>query len=636
MHMKDHVHKAVVRYHFITEQPVLEDSPSKTLYKILATKDESSLVALATKIERRYSDKQIPRDDAMMIARQIQANTALLPRSLPSRLRSHAFVVIHNALLTKCRIDPGGENKTANRCFFCEREPETIRHIHTCSVVKRAANLVLRRQADKSNFVCLLSAEEDDFLFRGSSVSAKEQLTLLCFSLAIWRCRGILMADPSNSGEKSVHMLPHIFKELYGSVATKRVRKSRNREAQKCEFLRLLGTLPQHNAARVYTDGSVLNGNPGEAGAGFTYRTGPGSGRVFYSKCLGVTTNNVAELIAFELACRHVADTINADPTLRADPPSVFIFVDNMYTINAVEGSIKVRTNKSQVALSCAALSALAAMTPVFLHWVPAHVGILENDIADALAKRGAKGVTSSQPLLPQRKQQPKVDSIPLDLGELEAADDYSSSDEDDDVQAEHKPLQLCADRKSSNYRRSSRTRLSTRGCLFPSLSFSDVPPVRKRSREVKRQATERQPTRISNEEMRKQLSPDGCASFTIKRPRVDGLALKELYESPGMHLQRLCQLDLSESERMQYLEQKLADVTTYVPMAQFMAPELLALLEEALPCKRSNKRSSEPLQAPPPKRYHPTTPKRELSPACRPDYDLKKRRLNTDGDASE
>ena len=77
----------------------------------------------------------------------------------------------------------------------------------------------------------------------------------------------------------------------------------------------------------------------------------------------------------------------------------------------------------------------------------------------------------------------------------------------------------------------------------------------------------------------------------------------------PGLHFHRLCQLDLTEGERLQYLDQKLADVTTFVPMAQFMAPEMIALLEEALPVKRSNKRSSEPLQAPPPKRYHPITP---------------------------
>ena len=66
--------------------------------------------------------------------------------------------------------------------------------------------------------------------------------------------------------------------------------------------------------------------------------------------------------------------------------------------------------------------------------------------------------------------------------------------------------------------------------------------------------------------------------------------------------------------------------------MAQFMASELIAMLEEARPVKRSNKRSSEPLQAPLPKRHHPITSlsKRGFSPACRPD--IKKRRLNADG----
>ena len=43
--------------------------------------------------------------------------------------------------------------------------------------------------------------------------------------------------------------------------------------------------------------------------------------------------------------------------------------------------------------------------------------------------------------------------------------------------------------------------------------------------------------------------------------------------------------LDLSEGERMHYLDQKLADVTTFVPMAQFLAQELIAMLKK-LPCQ--------------------------------------------------
>lgn len=33
---------------------------------------------------------------------------------------------------------------------------------------------------------------------------------------------------------------------------------------------------------------------------------------------------------------------------------------------------------------------------PVYLIWVPAHIGVTGNEIADYLAKRGAKGVSSS------------------------------------------------------------------------------------------------------------------------------------------------------------------------------------------------------------------------------------------------
>ena len=56
---------------------------------------------------------------------------------------------------------------------------------------------------------------------------------------------------------------------------------------------------------------------------------------------------------------------------------------------------VMTRANKTLIAKMRASLCDLRRLTTVHLMWVPAHAGIIQNKIADRLAKRGAHGVSS-------------------------------------------------------------------------------------------------------------------------------------------------------------------------------------------------------------------------------------------------
>ena len=88
---------------------------------------------------------------------------------------------------------------------------------------------------------------------------------------------------------------------------------------------------------------------------------------------------------------------------LRALPPEdrdpVYIFVDNQFAINAANGESKIRANKALVTQVQDSLETLRQITPTTLVWVPGHAGIGgRNELADVLAKRGAKGTNSGHP----------------------------------------------------------------------------------------------------------------------------------------------------------------------------------------------------------------------------------------------
>ena len=121
---------------------------------------------------------------ATELARNILRNTRLLPARLPSALRYHSFLLIHNALPTRSR-----EKWRAwdTLCSFCHLAEETLGHLHTaCPAALEAIALIQRDHCEnKSEGDILSKAFPEDYL-RTPELKADELVMLLTFSLAVW------------------------------------------------------------------------------------------------------------------------------------------------------------------------------------------------------------------------------------------------------------------------------------------------------------------------------------------------------------------------------------------------------------------------------------------------------------------
>jgi len=178
-------------------------------------------------------------------------------------------------------------------------------------------------------------------------------------------------------------------------LATRNKAKKRDRAAQRASFLERIANIPRP-ANFAYTDGSAL-GNPGPGGAGVTFLLGRGP-RKFSSKYLGpLVTNNVAELKALGMCAEDIYADLVATHPLSPHVP-LYICIDNSYTINVADGKWKPKTNRKTIKETKTWVDKLRQVTPTFLIWVPGHAKIDGNDIADQLAKRGARGNTSRAP----------------------------------------------------------------------------------------------------------------------------------------------------------------------------------------------------------------------------------------------
>jgi ribonuclease HI len=144
-----------------------------------------------------------------------------------------------------------------------------------------------------------------------------------------------------------------------------------------------------HNAAIAYTDGSSI-GNPGPSGAGafVTFRSPArdgGSTETFLSYPLGHNTNNVGELWAIGMAVSFVLDH-------PATPPGMVVFTDSDTSLNLINRL----TFSVELEHLVEAIRALISQlqyngTKFSIRWVPGHVGILGNELADRCADHGAR-----------------------------------------------------------------------------------------------------------------------------------------------------------------------------------------------------------------------------------------------------
>lgn len=143
----------------------------------------------------------------------------------------------------------------------------------------------------------------------------------------------------------------------------------------------------------VYTDGSCFRSEK-KAEAGVYLANFASATKMYLSFPLGDASNNVAELEGILKAIQYLLPRA-------ASLSRIYFFVDNKYAIN-VTASTKVwkaKCHQPLVRQIHLALTSLQNLTQVFFLWVPAHAKIYGNEVADHLAKRGAKAASfSSRP----------------------------------------------------------------------------------------------------------------------------------------------------------------------------------------------------------------------------------------------
>jgi ribonuclease HI len=134
------------------------------------------------------------------------------------------------------------------------------------------------------------------------------------------------------------------------------------------------------DAVRCFTDGACT-GNPGPAGSGLLVKF-PDGRVVERHRALGFSTNNVGELTAIDMAL----DELDA-AGLPAAGVAV-IFSDSQYAKGVLTQGWKAKAN---VELIAGIRARLRARPGVSLQWVAGHVGLAENERADALARKGVE-----------------------------------------------------------------------------------------------------------------------------------------------------------------------------------------------------------------------------------------------------
>ena len=185
------------------------------------------------------------------------------------------------------------EDEPVQRLPLCNREDETIHHLHTCDTSLGGASRIIQRHPNRALLSTLLQIEKGDLDFTGDC-PPDQRLIKLIFSLAVWRTRRYFLQEnfQHTTPKKAGWRIANYFLRLYQSILHKKRRKKRDKSAEKKKFLEELSKVPRQ-ALIAFTDGSSL-GNPGPSGAGFyllTRRT-PFSKHLFFSKHTPHSTNN--------------------------------------------------------------------------------------------------------------------------------------------------------------------------------------------------------------------------------------------------------------------------------------------------------------------------------------------------------
>ena len=153
------------------------------------------------------------------------------------------------------------------------------------------------------------------------------------------------------------------------------------------EHATLLLSRVNSNSLVAFTDGSA-NPNPGPCGAGaHLYANSDGWSTEAWA-ALGMGTNNLGELWAAGMALEMAHRRLLSHPGVYR---ALYLFTDSAFVVGCLEKGWKTSIAPAILRAVLALRERVRSLVPVSLQWIPAHVGLAENEHADMLAGIGSK-----------------------------------------------------------------------------------------------------------------------------------------------------------------------------------------------------------------------------------------------------
>ena len=134
---------------------------------------------------------------------------------------------------------------------------------------------------------------------------------------------------------------------------------------------------------QIYTDGSA-SPTTGLCGAGYLVAGLPGTyGFLAQALPCGKGYNNVGELHAVGVAARAVRIRLPPERT------KILLASDSKYALGIIQNTITTKTHLKLAALVYKEIETLSEQHDLTVIWVPGHMGIWGNEVADTQAKQG-------------------------------------------------------------------------------------------------------------------------------------------------------------------------------------------------------------------------------------------------------
>ena len=342
---------------------------------------------------------------------------ANLPATTNNNLLVHHLRLYTNSLATDRRIKRFAHNASVHPgksiinpypCYLCENGEDSIDHIYTnCVTVRKQLRLLAE---DHKEWKALISVSFAETLANSKlplyvmDFDSPEDLNgaafVLAFNYAVWELRKSVRAGGKPGVFHSLEVRHTIsrYSSLWMDRKPKRASTSKygsasNRsEKQKKRCLKDSLTMVKSMGDNtiIFTDGAS-RGNPGPSGAGvfITLRRPNHRSEKHYLHCpLGRNTNNVCELWAVGMAVSYLLQLPRQ--TLSACR-IVYILIDSQLVVSLLGRSA---WSHHLEELVCAVLTLFReSMThgcQIKTRWVPGHVDLEGNTMADRLATYGS------------------------------------------------------------------------------------------------------------------------------------------------------------------------------------------------------------------------------------------------------